>query len=243
MKMMIGGKSRDCDSMWSGLTAVPGIGIAIVDPDGFVAYANSEINRLLRDDFSDSASGRHLRDLFPAEYVAERMEVMREVLMTGRPTLLRHIRGGRRIESMMCRVESDDGEPAVLTVSRQGTTEEDIESYRVVESRFADLGPLEALSRRELEVLALLGEGLQIAEIAQRLYRSPKTVEKHRAAISRKLGVPSRATLARIAHEADLRPQDSRLTRYNLSVRVAENGSVGEKEPPRSLREPSEAVN
>ena len=49
------------------------------------------------------------------------------------------------------------------------------------------------LTRREVEVLRLLGDGLTNAEIARRLFLSPKTVEHHVARIYRKLDVHSRA--------------------------------------------------
>jgi DNA-binding CsgD family transcriptional regulator len=51
----------------------------------------------------------------------------------------------------------------------------------------------EGLSARQAEVLALLGEGLTNAEVARRLFLTPKTVEHHVGAILRKLGVNSRA--------------------------------------------------
>ena len=52
------------------------------------------------------------------------------------------------------------------------------------------------LSRREREVLALLGEGLSNAEIGRRLYITPKTAEHHVGAILGKLNVKSRAEAA-----------------------------------------------
>ena len=49
------------------------------------------------------------------------------------------------------------------------------------------------LTARELEVLALVAEGLRNAEIAQRLFLSEKTVGHHVSAILRKLEVRTRS--------------------------------------------------
>lgn len=53
------------------------------------------------------------------------------------------------------------------------------------------------LSDREQEVLGLLASGYTNAEIARRLVISPRTVETHRSNIQRKLGLRTRAELAR----------------------------------------------
>jgi DNA-binding NarL/FixJ family response regulator len=62
----------------------------------------------------------------------------------------------------------------------------------------AAAGPRAAgeLTRRETEVLRLLGEGLTNRQIAERLFLSPKTVEHHVARIYRKLGLGTRAEAA-----------------------------------------------
>jgi DNA-binding CsgD family transcriptional regulator len=52
------------------------------------------------------------------------------------------------------------------------------------------------LTSRELEVLALLGQGLRNVDIAGQLVVSPKTVDHHVSAILRKLHVPTRAAAA-----------------------------------------------
>jgi DNA-binding CsgD family transcriptional regulator len=62
------------------------------------------------------------------------------------------------------------------------------------------------LTTRQLEVLALLAEGLSNAEIADRLFTSPKTVEHHVSAVLAKLGTHSRAQAIGAAHRLELIP-------------------------------------
>ena len=60
------------------------------------------------------------------------------------------------------------------------------------------------LTARQLEVLALLVDGLTNAEIADRLVVSPRTAEHHVAAVLTKLGATSRRDAARRASELGL---------------------------------------
>ncbi|HLI50140.1 MAG TPA: response regulator transcription factor, partial [Thermomicrobiaceae bacterium] len=57
------------------------------------------------------------------------------------------------------------------------------------------------LSRREVEVLRLVSEGLTDAQVADRLFLSPRTVSQHLRSIYRKLGVSSRTAAVRFATE------------------------------------------
>jgi DNA-binding NarL/FixJ family response regulator len=65
------------------------------------------------------------------------------------------------------------------------------------------------LTPRELEVLALVAEGLRNAEIADRLYLTPKTVAHHVSATLAKLGVGSRAEAIRAAQRLGIVPSQS----------------------------------
>lgn len=63
----------------------------------------------------------------------------------------------------------------------------------------AGVGPEAKLTDRELEVLRLFGEGWSTEEIAQRLHRSPKTVDVHRAHIKEKLDLKTTPEFQRFA--------------------------------------------
>jgi DNA-binding NarL/FixJ family response regulator len=63
----------------------------------------------------------------------------------------------------------------------------------------ADESPTAMLTPREREMLFLIGEGLSNKEIADSLVLSVKTIETHRANLSRKLNVRSRSGLMRLA--------------------------------------------
>jgi DNA-binding CsgD family transcriptional regulator len=61
-----------------------------------------------------------------------------------------------------------------------------------------DLAAL-GVTQRELDVLVLLADGTSTREIAERLYLSPKTVERHIANLATKAGVAGRAQLVAFA--------------------------------------------
>lgn len=67
-----------------------------------------------------------------------------------------------------------------------------------------DFGDLGVLTRREFEILRLLGVGLGLKAIAGKLHRSVKTVEHHRTRLSEKLGVSGLLELALLARDRGL---------------------------------------
>ena len=62
-----------------------------------------------------------------------------------------------------------------------------------------DADPLHSLTQRERMVLQLAAEGLSNAEVAEKLFISPRTAETHRTNLLRKLGLQNQTDLVRFA--------------------------------------------
>ena len=73
------------------------------------------------------------------------------------------------------------------------------------------------LTARELEVLALLADGLRAAQIAERLFVSAKTVDHHVSVLLRKLAVRSRG-------EGQRRGRATRADRPKVRVGRSQDG-------------------
>ncbi|MFC3988160.1 LuxR C-terminal-related transcriptional regulator, partial [Actinoplanes siamensis] len=90
------------------------------------------------------------------------------------------------------------GQAAIRTTDRKAMTLL-LDCARVLRERVGGPAPdtrdPQSLSDRELEVAALVVEGLTYKQIAERLYLSAKTVEHHMARIRQRLGVTGRQEL------------------------------------------------
>ena len=100
---------------------------------------------------------------------------------------IRHAAGGRRF---LC---SALAELAVDSLAEQGAQED----------------PLASLTDREHEVIHLVASGLTTAQVADQLFISPRTAEKHRARAMTKLGLQSPYDLAAFAIARGLLASDS----------------------------------
>jgi two-component system, NarL family, response regulator NreC len=78
-----------------------------------------------------------------------------------------------------------------------------LNGYRAAHEKGA-VNPLEDLSERESQVLALAAEGYNSFDIGKKLFLSPKTVDTYRSRMMRKLGLDSRAALVHFALEMGL---------------------------------------
>jgi DNA-binding NarL/FixJ family response regulator len=85
-----------------------------------------------------------------------------------------------------------------------GVSEKVIEGYLEGRKTLRSSTPWDTLTQREREVLKLIAEGYKNKEIADYLYISVKTVEKHRANLMRKLDLHSTSSLTAFAMEKGL---------------------------------------
>lgn len=210
-----------------------GVGLVVLDRDRRVVFHNPEWGRLIFGDAKADYTGKTLYELFPREWMAVRDDVIERVLGGNDPILIRSIARGRHMEAVVHGVcldgegpedhpgWEDDGRVAhVLVVVRPGSAAPDgakEDQVEVVEAEAVDLGKLSVLTPRELEVLALIGHAKSGKEIGALLGISPRTVERHRDSIGKKLQAQDRVTLASIAWAAGLEVADAKRARIEVS--------------------------
>lgn len=142
--------------------------------------------------------GRNLSEFMPREVFEDRLEVIRRVAATGRAENTVGTTWGVTSQCAFRPLATPPGGiPRVLHVL--GVVGRDPHGVAVTRLKHDDLGELENLTEREREVLSFIGAGLSTAEIADRLHRSVKTIEWHRASLGAKLKVSNRVELAQIA--------------------------------------------
>ena len=208
----------DPASIWQALTKTEGVGICVLARDGGMVYVN-ETSLGLFFDRPIEYQGKTIADVHPPEYVSERMEMIRRVLDENRPLKIEHILHGRPIVSAVWPIR--DVVPPyqrVLVISRRNSKVDfsgvRIESEMdVMETRYIDLGKLDVLSNRELEIMALIGHGLTVPQVAKILHRSQKTIENHKTSITQKLHLSGQADMVAIVTSMGLDVDDARRTR------------------------------
>jgi DNA-binding CsgD family transcriptional regulator len=199
----------DPSMLWEVLVHGTGNRVGVFSADGRIVYANAMANA----EFGPKAGrasivGLALEEYTSPEYAAEWKGFIRRALQAQRPLVVEGMIHGFRFRATLTPVGGpEDGH--VLVVSRNASDLPPNDpgvrpGVEVIQAKVRDMGALEDLTEREMEVLELIGEGLSTAEVARRLDRSVKTVEWHRAALGTKLGITNRVELARIAIGAGL---------------------------------------
>ncbi|MGC4028941.1 MAG: response regulator transcription factor [Steroidobacteraceae bacterium] len=107
---------------------------------------------------------------------------------------------------IMKQAATDQLVDALRVVLHGGTYLSEPVRQRLGHSRQGADEPRSRLSARELQVINLIGRGVGSRDIAGRLSLSVKTIESHRAAIKRKLGLTTNAQLVQYAIQWHGRP-------------------------------------
>lgn len=207
----VGSCTLTADVLWKALVGDSASSVLLLDADGRVLYCNGAGARIHKCS-PEEAIGRNYRDLVPVHVGSERLALLRRVVETGTPMVIENMLDGVRRRTSLRPMPSKLGEPTrVLMVCRPAFTEpvrETVIDAEFVKARARDLGPLAALTPRELEILTLIGQGLATADIAKTLGRSEKTIEWHRVSLGAKLNAPNRVELAKIAYKSGLIPEE-----------------------------------
>ena len=209
----------DCSRLWESIVGEPGLGVAVVTKTNVVEFGNAAMARLWLRDPEVQILGKSIPEILPEALAEQAMKTIARVAHSDTRIVRRIIWGGKPIQATYSWINGVGGaDGRVFITARVGYVDfpEGQEGVIVEDSPLIELGPLNVLTNRELEVLAMLGRGMRIKEIADTLHRSPKTIENHKDAIGRKLNETDRARLTRIAVEAGLDPHAAELKRIKV---------------------------
>ena len=92
-----------------------------------------------------------------------------------------------------------DSPDDVIEGIRKVAAGESAVSPDVMERKLPEGSKLTRLTIREKQILRMIANGLSRTEIAERLCRSPMTIDNHRKSILKKLGIHDRVELVRYA--------------------------------------------
>ncbi len=208
------------EAVWSAFMHDPLLGVQIIRDDGQILFINDQAARLIYGSQykAEDCISRNARDFVPPQFLEERIAFLKSLGKDGKTRVTRGIIQGRQIISTLIPIAAPEsiaqGGSVCLALTRHvvGPAKQIVgfdDPGAMHVTRTMSLGPLDCLSPRELEILAMIGQGMSTPEISRRLSRSANTINDHRKSIARKLGVTKRARLAEFAQIAGLTPEDA----------------------------------
>jgi DNA-binding CsgD family transcriptional regulator len=187
------------------LARFDGVGCLVRDERLRIVWCNDAYVRMCPGTREDLI-GSTIDELLAGPAADERASLLRRVIVTGQPETYYQFGADKRL---LCGAFPIDpvsfGHAGVLATVQEAPVGSALElpaGLKVLNTPCLDA--LDALSPSELRALYHIANGRSTAEIAQRLCRATKTVEKHIESIHRKLGTNSRAGIVRLATERGL---------------------------------------
>lgn len=201
---------------------------SMIDFSGVIHHMSPELLRVLGVSSGklQDVPDRSILRLIPEARGRERLAHVRRVISNRKPCVLRSVAAGMQFVTHILPLEDTAGAPQSCAFALHLRTEGRIERDQFpansdyVEADHNDFGPLAGLTKREAEVLALLAEGADGPEIADKLHRSAETVSSHQKSLYAKLRCPSRMHAMIIARRAGLSMRD---VQRIISPRVESN--------------------
>jgi DNA-binding CsgD family transcriptional regulator len=199
-------------AFWKAFSRTPGVGVSVTDTEGRLIFVNDTALVLFEGHTDVDYLGKSIADFHSPEFTRERIELLKRVVESRKPLIMRHVFLGQSIQSTLWPI--NDRKPPfnrVIVISKQqiGKSESSNDEIESIESEYIELGQLNVLTARELEVFVMLGHGMGIPEIAKTLFRSPKTIERHKTAIAKKLSLKSQAEMVRVVTLLGLSCEDA----------------------------------
>lgn len=195
-------------AIWSAVQTDISCYVLITGEEGEIVCANASAERWLQ---LNSEAGRtpSIFSALPRAVAGEWNSYVHEALTSGKVVVVDGLIRGEGLRGTVRPLPpSPSQRKAALLVFQRlcevaGRQQPGIAGPRRI-ARHNDLGQLERLTPRELQVLMLIASGLSSNEIAESLHRSRRTIDCHRASIGHKLDLSSRADVALIAMRAGL---------------------------------------
>lgn len=208
------------EGIWHALCEDSGASVVLCTREGGVVYASRAAWRWLRyqmrkrgETNPNAEPPAQLQDSFPANTYVERLALICRVCDNRESityeSVFHEIRYRVTIRPIQIADSAGNEATHALLTTRHIKPWERAETHHgpdvtATEVEEHDPGVLATLSTREVEVLILIGEGYNYAQIAERLCRSVRTVERHRDRLGQKLNASDRVQLARFAIRAGL---------------------------------------
>ncbi|MFK7760218.1 MAG: LuxR C-terminal-related transcriptional regulator [Phycisphaerales bacterium] len=211
------------------LTGMCAVSIMVWDDQGTIITCNDIAARGFQLPSIDDLIGKNLYDFAPKNWASERYQVAKLSMDTGKRITFLEILGGSRLRTMIRPMTTEhDGKTnhfVLVTVEQISEKEFDFacsgrSNDVVVHANVNDLGKLDVLTSRELEVLALMGKGMRAKDIAKELSRSLSTIDNHRNNIGDKLNIHDRGELIALAKKASLTKEDATRQRVQFSKHI-----------------------
>lgn len=202
------------------------VSIMIWDANGTIVCTNEVAARGFKQSSIDDLLGKTLYDYAPKNWAQERYSVAKLARESGQCITFLEILGGYRLRTLIrpisAIIEDNKKDFVLVTVEKITSAEFSYASSTrtnemVIHANINDLGKLDALTNRELEVLALMGQGLRAKDIAKQLSRSVSTIDNHRDNMGEKLDLHDRGELIALAKLAALQVDDAGRQRVQFS--------------------------